>query len=107
MSILPEQQRVTSDPAWLPQARVPMAQEVALLTARLLDGRLSLESRRYDSRVLDLSSNENPLGPGVLAQNAVVREVCQLHRYPLVSSPMLRHRLAVELDVTENEIVIG
>ena len=84
-----------------------MSQETAILTARLLDGRMSPESRRYNPHILDLSSNENPFGAGALARAAIVAELDRLHRYPLVSSPLLRHALASHHGVAESEIVIG
>jgi histidinol-phosphate aminotransferase len=94
-------------PEWLPATRVGMVHDAASLTARLLDGRMSVDTLRYDPEVLDLSSNENPLGAGVLAQQAVTRELLYLHRYPLVSSPMLRRLLAEQLHVADDEIVVG
>lgn len=95
-----------SVPAWLSRTRVPLVDESTRLISTLLDGRMS-PARDYDADVLDLSSNENPLGPGPLAQSAVARAVKLLHRYPLVSSPTLRRRLSVHLGVAENEIVVG
>lgn len=98
---------MNSEPIWVPREHTSVLHEAALLASRLLDGRMSLATRSYDPRILDLSSNENPFGAGILAQSAILESLRDLHRYPLVSSPSLRHRLAALLKLEEEQIAIG
>ena len=48
--------------------------------------------------VLKLSSNENPLGPGVAAKEAFAAAAETLERYPDGSATILRDTIAAELD---------
>lgn len=57
--------------------------------------------------LLNLSYNENPLGPSPKAMAAYVAAREEIHRYPNVSSPGLRRALADELRVPEETIAIG
>lgn len=57
-----------------------------------------------------LDSNENPLGPGKRAIDALVGEFPQVMRYPYSSrqpEPELRARLAANLQATPDDVVFG
>ncbi|MCC6216327.1 MAG: histidinol-phosphate transaminase [Polyangiaceae bacterium] len=57
--------------------------------------------------VVKLASNENPLGAGRLAREAVARALGTLHRYPDAAAFRLRERLAAHLGVPRADIVHG
>lgn len=56
---------------------------------------------------VDLSGNENPLGPSPLAVAAVRRAAPGLHRYPDRDGAALRGLLGRQLGVSTGEIVLG
>lgn len=56
---------------------------------------------------IDLSGNENPLGPSPLALAAIRRGLDQLHRYPDKDGTALRSLLARQLEVATDQIVLG
>lgn len=65
-------------------------------------------TREYGlTTVVKLASNENPLGAGSLAREAVARALGDLHRYPDASALRLRERLAAHLGVPRGEVVHG
>jgi histidinol-phosphate aminotransferase len=57
--------------------------------------------------LIDLSLNENPLGPSPKALAAVAEELARLNRYPDMSGAGLRHALAEHLRVEPDQIAIG
>ena len=57
--------------------------------------------------LIDLSLNENPLGPSPEAMAAVGEELARMHRYPDASAAGLRQALAERLRVEPEQIVIG
>ncbi len=57
--------------------------------------------------IIKLASNENPLGPSGLAVRAMRRALREVHLYPESKSPYLVKRLATELGVGENQLIIG
>lgn len=56
---------------------------------------------------IKLASNENPLGPSPKALEAVGRQISKLHRYPDGSGHMLLRKLAENLNVQAEQIVMG
>lgn len=71
---------------------------------------LSLEAFKASkgaAEAVKLASNENPLGAGRLAREAVGKVVADLHLYPDGASQALRERLAQELGVAAQNVVIG
>lgn len=60
-----------------------------------------------DGAEIDLSGNENPLGPSPRAIAAIRRAVTQLHRYPDKAGTALRGLLARQLGMAGDEIVLG
>jgi histidinol-phosphate aminotransferase len=58
-------------------------------------------------RVVDLSSNENPLGPSPKAVAALRGALGTIHRYPDASGTALKAALAVKWDVSPANIALG
>ena len=58
-------------------------------------------------RVIKMASNENPLGPSRKALRAMRRALREIHLYPDGACFHLRKRLAEELGVGENQLIIG
>jgi histidinol-phosphate aminotransferase len=58
-------------------------------------------------RLIDLSSNENPLGPSPLAMAAMREAVGSVHRYPDASSSDLKAAVAQKLGLQPTNIAIG
>ena len=59
------------------------------------------------SRVTKMASNENPLGPSRRALRAMRRALREAHLYPDGSCYYLKKRLAEELGIGENQLIIG
>ena len=57
--------------------------------------------------VIKLASNENPLGPGELAQAAARKALKESHRYPDGSGFRLKQALAAHLDVGPEQLTLG
>jgi len=57
--------------------------------------------------VVKLASNENPLGPSRKALRAMRKAIREIHLYPEGSCFYLIKRLASELQVSENQLMIG
>ncbi|NMF90717.1 aminotransferase class I/II-fold pyridoxal phosphate-dependent enzyme [Aromatoleum petrolei] len=60
-----------------------------------------------DHPAVDLSGNENPLGPSPAARAAIVRSTARLHRYPPADTAALRDALARRLGLSAEQFVIG
>lgn len=58
-------------------------------------------------RVVDLSSNENPLGPSPLAMDALREAVATVHRYPDASGTDLKAALADRWGLRPQQIALG
>lgn len=58
-------------------------------------------------RVVKMASNENPLGPSRKALRAMRRALREAHLYPESTCFYLKKRLAEELGVGENQLIIG
>ncbi|MCC6231277.1 MAG: histidinol-phosphate transaminase [Verrucomicrobiales bacterium] len=58
-------------------------------------------------QVIKLASNENPLGPSPRALEAMGRALAQLHLYPDGSAFYLKARLAAQLGVTPEHLILG
>lgn len=56
---------------------------------------------------VDLSGNENPLGPSPRARAAIGRAVAELHRYPPADTQPLRAALAQRLALAAEQILVG
>jgi histidinol-phosphate aminotransferase len=67
----------------------------------------SMRAHYRASLPVDLSGNENPLGPSPLAIAAICRAAGQLHRYPDKDGTALRAQLARQLDLPAEQIVLG
>lgn len=59
------------------------------------------------SNVVKLSSNENPFGPPNSAREALVREACNLHRYPSTDHASLRNAIAEVHKLEVEQIICG
>jgi len=57
--------------------------------------------------IVKLASNENPLGPSPAAQEAVLRMVTELHRYPDGAAQDLRGAIASHIGLTPAHIFVG
>jgi histidinol-phosphate aminotransferase len=57
--------------------------------------------------IVKLASNENPLGPGPLALEAIRRELAELTRYPDGNGFELKHKLAQRCGVTPAQVTLG
>jgi histidinol-phosphate aminotransferase len=60
-----------------------------------------------DADLVKLASNENPLGPSPLAEEAMLAAARSMHRYPDGGAFVLRHALAGKLGVQPNQIIFG
>lgn len=63
--------------------------------------------RQDPAAMVNLSANENPLGPSAMALQAIKGAASQLHRYPDKDASVLRDRLATRLGVDRAQILIG
>jgi len=54
-----------------------------------------------------LASNENPVGPSPLAQQAMARALTEVHRYPDAGQYLLRQALATRLGIGTDELAFG
>lgn len=59
------------------------------------------------SRVVKMASNENPLGPSRRALRAMRRALREVHLYPESTCFYLKRKLAEELGIGENQLIIG
>ncbi len=59
------------------------------------------------SNIIKLASNENPLGPGPKAIQAMNTELGEVARYPVGDAFELRHKLAQHLEVDPEQITFG
>jgi histidinol-phosphate aminotransferase len=59
------------------------------------------------SQVVKLASNENPIGTSPLVQDTVSRWAGQVFRYPRKGTPELSRRLAAQLNVPDDSLVLG
>ena len=57
--------------------------------------------------VIKLASNENPLGPSLVAMTAAHASLNQMHLYPDASGFELKRKLAAKLGVAENQFTLG
>jgi len=57
--------------------------------------------------IVNLSANENPIGPSAKAVEAINSAVSELHRYPDKEATVLRDKLATRLGVEQAQIFIG
>lgn len=69
--------------------------------------RLSTHELCAGREVIDLSANENPLGPSPSALGAIVHAAKQAHRYPDKNGTALKKALANRLGVVIEQIVLG
>ena len=65
------------------------------------------EEVQVEKAVVDLSANENPLGPSPEVINAIARDVGTVHRYPDGKGTALKAALAKKLGVEAANIVAG
>jgi histidinol-phosphate aminotransferase len=79
------------------------AREAQAVGAKRLPKRESCASLE----VIDLSANENPLGPSPSALAAITQAAKQAHRYPDKDGTALRQALANRLGVAIEQIVLG
>lgn len=82
------------------QAKNPFAEPHPLLLA-------SIRAHYRKPAVVDLSGNENPLGPSPKAVEAIQGAIPQLHRYPDKDATVLRDKLAARLDVDQEQVMLG
>ncbi len=59
------------------------------------------------SDIIKLASNENPLGPSLKAQEALVKFVTQAHLYPDGSCTALKKSLAAHWHIQPEQLIIG
>ncbi len=59
------------------------------------------------AEVIDLSANENPLGPSPKATAAIQETLSTLHRYPPRDGTLLRDRLARRFEVAPQQLILG
>jgi len=57
--------------------------------------------------IVKLASNENPLGPSLMAINAVKEILLETHRYPDSNGYDLRTKLAKKFDLNIDNVIIG
>lgn len=57
--------------------------------------------------VIKMASNENPLGPGELAKEAIRREASKVHLYPDGNCYYLKEALAKKIGLRQESIIIG
>lgn len=60
----------------------------------------------HDFPVLELSYNENPLGPGKLARETIRRHVEFAHRYPPLGYSILLNELAGRLSLNPDQVIV-
>jgi histidinol-phosphate aminotransferase len=58
-------------------------------------------------QVIKLASNENPLGPSLLAKAAIKKALSGINRYPDSAGFYLKKRLAKELNISPSGIILG
>lgn len=63
--------------------------------------------RSIEGEILKLASNENPLGPSPEALKAATEALQEAHLYPEVHAPTLTQKLAEQLHVSPDQIVLG
>jgi histidinol-phosphate aminotransferase len=66
-----------------------------------------LERELGISDAIKIASNENPLGPSLLALRAVSEALSKLNRYPDGDAFYLKHRLAERLSVKPENLIFG
>jgi threonine-phosphate decarboxylase len=59
------------------------------------------------TQILDFSASINPLGPSPRANEAIISSLDRIAHYPSLNSPDLRHRLAQEWKIKEEQILTG
>jgi histidinol-phosphate aminotransferase len=57
--------------------------------------------------IIKLASNENPLGPSPAALEAMRRAISQVHLYPDGNAFYLKNKLAAQLDLTPQNLILG
>jgi len=57
--------------------------------------------------IIKLASNENPLGPGPMAREAVARQIGELGRYPDGNGFVLKQKIAAYLSIAPKAITLG
>ena len=57
--------------------------------------------------IIELSYNENPLGPGILAQNAIVRLAKYAHLYPPIDYTLLAEKIVQKQDLLPENVFIA
>ena len=57
--------------------------------------------------IIELSYNENPLGPGILAQEAILHHVKYAHLYPPIDYTLLAEKIANKQELLPENIFIG
>jgi histidinol-phosphate aminotransferase len=105
-------QVVPSSDATQPAGEPPRPPEVASNIARLTPYKPGkpveeVERELGITGLIKLASNENPLGPSPLAQEAIQRLAARMHLYPDAESHDLRMALAAHLDVAPESLVFG
>jgi histidinol-phosphate aminotransferase len=58
-------------------------------------------------RFVSLASNENPMGPPKCVQDAILKAMSEMNRYPEMDGRSLRHLLATRFSVKIDNVVIG
>jgi histidinol-phosphate aminotransferase len=69
--------------------------------------RVADSTRRSARAVVDLSANENPLGPSPYALAAISKAARQMHRYPEKEGTALKEALAERLGVERDQLLLG
>lgn len=59
------------------------------------------------SKIIKLASNENPFGPSPEALKVIKKRLTTINRYPEGSAFMLREKLALKLNISKDQIIIG
>jgi histidinol-phosphate aminotransferase len=94
------------DPRWVAMASIQdscAAREAQAASTKRLPTRELCASRE----VIDLSANENPLGPSPRALAAILHAAKEAHRYPDKNGMALKKELASRLGVAIEQIVLG
>lgn len=87
--------------------RVCVARPVAEPHPALLEAIRAHYGAGAVSPAIDLSGNENPLGPSPQARAAIGRALAALHRYPPADTQPLRAALARRLGLDAGQILVG